>query len=192
MSTLRDKKGRFVRLGRVAKKEFVFLEGNRHVSIPLTQEKFAIIDEEDFEKVNKSKWQYHPRQHLEYARGRVNGKMTYLHRFILNAKKGQEIDHINGNGLDNRKNNLQFVAHQENLAKQGVRKDSTSGIKGVWINKSLASKGKYLLNGGLRKIWVAELCINGKKKGLGYFRTKKEASSAYNKAFRECYKHIQV
>jgi hypothetical protein len=143
--------------------------------INLSQGKTSLVDSEDFDRINNHKWSYHPRKHLEYGRGRVGGKMVYLHRFIMNFPKGKEIDHINGNGLDNRKVNLQSVTHQQNMSKQRVRKDSKSGIKRVWIHKPTLAKGMYTKKGTLRKCWVAELSKNGKKIGLGYFSTKEEA-----------------
>lgn len=148
------------------------------MEIGLSKDKTAIIDDEDFNRVNKFKWSYHSRLHLEYARGRVNGKMTYLHRLIMNFPTKMEIDHINGNGLDNRKCNLRIVTHQENMARQRVRKDSKSGIKRVWLHKATAKLGLFTKYGKLRKCWVAEISKNGKKKCLGYFSTKEEAAIA--------------
>ena len=150
--------------------------------IPLPQGKFTLIDKEDFERVNKFKWQYHPRLNLEYAKGRVNGKVVYLHRFLTNAKKGVEIDHINGNGLDNRRGNLRFASHKQNIANQKRRQDNSSGFKGVWIHRATANKGLQTMTGKPRKVWVAELATNGKKNGLGWFRTKEEAARAYDEA----------
>ena len=55
-----------------------------------------------------------------------------MHRYILNLKKGDMIDHINGNGLDNRRSNLRICTHTQNQANRRLSKNNTSGYKGVW------------------------------------------------------------
>ena len=69
--------------------------------IPLTQNQFAIVDDEDYEWLNQWKWQSQKGGWTYYARGRVNGKMTYMHRVILGAKDSQFTDHKDHNGLNN-------------------------------------------------------------------------------------------
>lgn len=92
----------------------------------------------------------------------------YLHRFILDAKKDQEIDHINRNGLDNRRSNLRFCTSFQNKLNQKIRKDSLLGIQGVRFRYN-----KYYTR------------FRGKH--LGVFNTSKEASEIYQKAKALCY-----
>lgn len=79
----------------------------------LAKGKEAIVDDEDFEKVNQYKWHSDGRYAIRYLDARV-GSSIRLHRFIMNARKGQQIDHINRNPLDNRKENLRFCTSSEN------------------------------------------------------------------------------
>ena len=94
--------------------------------IPLTGGNFAIVDDEDHERVSKNKWQLNSRHGVKdpifYARAKINTKIVQMHRVILNAKNGQYIDHINGNGLDNRKCNLRFATRSQNLMNQKPQK----------------------------------------------------------------------
>lgn len=100
----------------------------------------------------------------------VGGKMQdRLHRNIANAKKGDYVDHIDGNKLDNRKQNLRICTNAENCRNRGMQANNTSGYKGVSWSK-VANK------------WTARIKADGSYKGLGYFDTDKKAAQAYNDA----------
>lgn len=125
--------------------------------IQLTKGKISLIDDEDFERVSKNKWSYH---HTGYV---VRGKpQISLHRFVMNAKKGEFIDHINRNRLDNRKSNLRLATMRQNQY-NSVYKD---GIH--WR--------------GDREAWIVRMKVNGKSKYIGYFKNKKEAEVARKEA----------
>lgn len=129
---------------------------------------FALIDDEDFDKVNKIKW------HLGkcgYVMGteRKTRKRFYLHRFILNPRKGLIIDHINNDSLDNRKENLRICTQSENLRNRSKMKRNKSGFKGVSWSK-------------VRKKWIAQIALDNKSFNLGGFVNKKNAINAYKKA----------
>jgi hypothetical protein len=79
------------------------------------------------------------------------------------------VDHINGNGLDNRKSNLRICTHQQNCENSRKRKKSFSKYKGVYWSKNA-------------KKWVAQITIDGKSKHLGYFELEEDAAAAYDKA----------
>ena len=86
----------------------------------MAQGKSTLIDNEDFEKVNKYKWYFDGRYAIRYLDARV-GSSIRLHRFIMNAKKGQLIDHINRDKLDNQKKNLRFCTRSENRLNQAPK-----------------------------------------------------------------------
>ena len=93
----------------------------------------------------------------------------YLHRLILNAPQGTEIDHINGNRLDNRRFNLRFATPGQNRRNKPKPINNTTGFKGI----------KQTPNGK----WIAKIGIPiGKKKHLGTFNTDVEAAHAYDAA----------
>lgn len=97
-----------------------------------------------------------------------------MHRLIMNAQNGQMIDHINGNVLDNRKENLRLCNKSTNAMNCKVHKHNTSGYKGVAWHKQM-------------KKWRAYIVINDKQKSLGLYKTKEEAAKAYNKAALELF-----
>ena len=123
-----------------------------------------IIDEEDYNKFVKdnsfclSKY--------GYVR---SGKHKYLHRLIMNAPDDKQVDHINGDKLDNQKSNLRICTHQENSMNVGKQKNNTSGFKGVTFDKH-AQK------------FQAQIVIDGKKKYLGLFEKAEDAFKAYCQA----------
>lgn len=129
---------------------------------------FILVDDEDFDFLNKICWSFD-------GKG-VNGtikidnkiKKVKLHRFLMNPKQNQLIDHKDRNPLNNQKNNLRFCSNIENCWNQSLRSDNKSGFRGVCFDKSC---GK----------WAVTITINKKQKWLGYFSNIKEAAKAYNK-----------
>lgn len=96
--------------------------------IKLTQRKFALIDDVDYEKVSQLNWCYTAKSdELGYAKGTGD---ILMHRLIMDAKRGQEIDHINGNPLDNRRENLRFCNHSQNGGNRAC--NESSSWKGRW------------------------------------------------------------
>lgn len=131
----------------------------------------ALVDDEDFAMLCHRTWTYSPLGYA-YTRTTSNYKSTcfYLHRVIMGAKKGEIVDHINGDKLDNRRANLRVGTQRQNLANTGMSKNNTSGYKGV-----IRQKNK----------WVAQIYyrLNGKRNNihLGTYETAKEAALAYDK-----------
>jgi hypothetical protein len=114
--------------------------------IELTQGKTAICDDEDYDRLIKHGWVYQPgRFGEEYARACIKQKGILMHRFILNPPKYMEIDHVNGNGLDNRKCNIRICTHAENMRNRKNQSNNTSGHKGVHWDKQ---KNKWLVYAG--------------------------------------------
>lgn len=146
--------------------------------IPLTQDKVAIVDDGDFEWLNQWKWHAHRRHGIWYAlRGIVVAKKPVairMHRMILDAPIGVQVDHINGDGLRNTRDNLRLVTDQQNRFNGRLYANNTSGYKGVSLFRPT---GK----------WCAHIGFNGKRKNLGYFGTPEEAASAYDNAARKLF-----
>ena len=141
-------------------------------TIPLTRGMVAIVDDVDYEKViNIGRWyackkgrcNFYARRHLTRVRTET------MHRFIIGDIEGKEIDHINGNGLDNRRENLRHCNHHENIANSRKSIDNTSGFRGVSFDKSRAK-------------WSARIGTNGKQRFLGRFSTAEDAARSYDAA----------
>ncbi len=139
--------------------------------------KYALVDNDDFEKFNQYSWYLST---TGYAiRGKWNkikkqNDIIHLHKKILITPKNMEVDHINGNRIDNRKNNLRICTHKQNIANQKLQKRSKSGYKGVSYYKNYDK-------------WEAYVCTDNKKYRIGYFSIKKEAALAYNKKAKELF-----
>jgi hypothetical protein len=139
--------------------------------IELTQGFFTTVDDEDFERLLQYKWHYH----LGYARTNVTispgkQKTLLMHSLIMGVVEGLEIDHINGDGINNRKSNLRSVTHAQNTRNLGMRKKETSSMyKGVsWHTR-------------MNK-WMSYIRFNGEKRYLGYYEIEESAALAYNEA----------
>lgn len=116
----------------------------------LTQGKYSIVDNEDYDRASFGMWHYSEiRKGAFYAKGRISGKGESfgLHRYIMNAQKGQIIDHINGNTLDNRKANLRACTRSGNQANRKLGANNTSDVKGVsWEKRMKCWKAKVKYN----------------------------------------------
>lgn len=136
--------------------------------IPLTRGLFAKVDDADFGWLSKRKW-YAQRS----AAGRfyaARGHGTLMHREILPG--ASEIDHINQDKLDNRRDNLRMADSRRNKANIKRRRDNTSGFKGVSWNKR-------------RGCWTADITSFGKHKCLGQFKVVSDAAKAYDEAAKK-------
>jgi hypothetical protein len=119
--------------------------------IKLTKERIALVDDEDYDRLIKHGWVCQiGRNGDEYARAYINLKGVLMHRFILNPPRNMEIDHINGNGLDNRKCNLRICTHCSNMMNYKKPSHNTSGYKGVTWDKQ-------------RNMWRVYCRKNGKR-----------------------------
>lgn len=137
--------------------------------------KFALVDDEDFEKVTKHSWSLDLKGYVR-AGVRREGKNISLriHRVIMNEPRGMQIDHKDGNKLDNRKKNLRVCTNAENCRNRNRYKGSTniSGNKGVYWHKQ-------------NKKWVVMIKVNQKIYYLGSFDRKEDAVSVYNNAAKK-------
>ena len=147
--------------------------------IPLSQGKFAKVDEDDFERVNQYKWSY-INGYAQRAKYRQDGKRRLygLHRFVMGLSMESDlmVDHINGDKLDNRKVNLRICTKGQNNNNHGPKNrlgKGTSKYKGV------SYKGDTV------KKWRSRITIGRKEINLGRFDSEEEAARAYNEAAKE-------
>jgi hypothetical protein len=142
--------------------------------IQLTQGKVAIVDDEDFEYLNQWKWHASKLGNKFYAQRHNNLLITknikiLMHRNIMKPKKGFVIDHIDGNTLNNKKNNLRICTHAENMRNSKMPINNTSGFKGVsYVKKN--------------NTYMSSIRFNDKKIYLGLFINPIDAAKAYNAA----------
>lgn len=114
-----------------------------------------LCDKEDIEKLLKYYWN----ENSGYAKSFFDNKKVYAHRIIMDVgdfEINKQVDHINGDTLDNRKINLRIVTSRQNGLNSSIRKDNTSGVTGVCWDKN-------------RKKWLVRVYENGKEINLGYF-----------------------
>lgn len=145
--------------------------------IALTNGFIAIVDEADYGELSKYRWTAVHRKQTWYAarKERVNGKSVchYMHRDIANVAEGIKVDHKDGNGLNNTRDNLRLATNQQNSFNQRSR-GGTSQYKGVY----------YCSDTGR---WRTRIKKSGKVVNIGRFDSEAEAARAYDKVARELY-----
>lgn len=119
----------------------------------------CLVSEEDWFYLKQYKWQVH---NQGYCQGRIKGKVSIMHNIIIGKKEGYVIDHINGNRLDNRRENLRHVTPSQNA--QNKTKKEVIGVCQRDDNK-----------------WMAEMTYNKKKIYIGIFSSLKDAQTMYDK-----------
>lgn len=135
----------------------------------------ALIDLDDVDKVKNIKWHRSELQRSTYYCLSNDSEWKRIHRLIMGVTdKNIIVDHINHNGLDNRKSNLRVCTSGQNTCNCLTSKNNKSGHKGVYWSKE-------------RKKWCAQISINNKTKGLGRYDTIEEAIEAREKAAKEYY-----
>lgn len=135
--------------------------------IPLTQGKFAIVDDEDYEFLSQWKWHISHGYALRSDLSSYPKKTISMHRVITGTTGNQLVDHIDRNGLNNQKSNLRIVTRTQN----GMNRKSHSGSSSKYKGVSWYKAGKK---------WEAFITYNKKRKFLGRFKSEIEAAEAYN------------
>jgi hypothetical protein len=141
--------------------------------ISLTRGKFAIVDDEDYEWLSQWKWHY-----TKASRGTSDGyacrgiyqdgktSIISMHRLLMDAPDDLQVDHIDGNGLNNRRSNLRLATPSQQAANRN-RWKSSRPFRGVrWVAR--------------KKKWRAEITIDGKVRHIGYFHDPIVAALAYD------------
>jgi hypothetical protein len=143
--------------------------------IPLTQGHFAQVDDRDFEFLSQWRWCVHidkSRSKTYYAKRKIwkNGTSldVRMHRVIMEPAESYEVDHKDGNGLNNQRSNLRVATKGENQRNQRPYKKGSSKYKGVSKNKSKS------------KPWAAKITVNNVTQLIGTFKTEIEAAQAYD------------
>lgn len=148
--------------------------------LKLTQGYVALVDEGDYEMLVRFKWSAHVKKRKDgsvlnvYAvRGERRGGVSHpvlLHRALLGAQRGVDIDHIDGDGLNNTRGNLRVCSRSQNNHNSRLRPDNTSGYKGVAWSKA-------------SRKWRAYIAIStGERRHLGLFSSAVAAAGAYDLA----------
>ena len=142
--------------------------------ISLTQDKVALVDDWEYENLNKYKWCVRKCQNTSYAtrRSARKNKTIYMHHLILPLASNLEVDHIDKDGLNNQRHNLRLCTRQQNMMNKKPSSSYYSKFKGVtWYKRQCK--------------WVTRITINRRRVCLGYFDSEKEAAFAYNVAATE-------
>ena len=129
----------------------------------------AVVDDQDFATVSGKRWYLSPGG---YVMRSERGRIFYLHRVVLDAPAGVQVDHINGNALDNRRCNLRLCTQSLNNANKASV--SASGFRGVYRDKT---------HRGAR-VWRAMIGKGRTKKNLGSYATPEDAARAYDREAR--------
>ena len=134
----------------------------------------SLVDNCDIEIINRHLWFVIDDGCNPYACAKQDGRHLRMHRLIMNAREGETVDHINGNTLDNRRENLRIVSASQNAINRRKRADNKSGVTGVYFSKA-------------HNRWFACINIDKKKQTIGLFKTMEEAVTARKEKEKEIY-----
>jgi len=136
--------------------------------LPISGGQQVLLDDGDFEALSKFRWTAQKRKHTFHAARYEGKKYVYMHRLLVSAGPGEQVDHKDGNGLNNQRDNLRVATRAQN--QMGYRHDCVQrGSRGVYWHKAA-------------KKWMARLVHNQKGVYLGLFNNKADAQQAYNEA----------
>jgi hypothetical protein len=138
--------------------------------IQLSNGGIAVVDDDDYDLLSKSRWTRLNNHSVSYAM-LLKASGISMHRIIMGLKKGdtRQVDHIDGDGLNNRKSNLRVVTRRENSLNRKLNKNNTSGHRGVeWDDRN--------------NTWRARITVNNRQIQLGRFENKQDAVTAYEAA----------
>lgn len=138
--------------------------------VPLTKGYEAVIDAVDAAAVGQHNWCAEVRAHAVYAVRSISGEsIIRMHRWLMKTPTGLVTDHINGDGLNNRRANLRVATHSQNLHNQRTNSHNARGLKGAFYRPR-------------EKRWQSHIRVAGKTHYLGFFKTPEAAHQAYCEA----------
>ncbi len=146
--------------------------------VPLTRKaahmprRYTLVDIEDFERVTRSKWYVNQAGYVNSTSNKfLAAHHMLLHRYILRCEPEQRIDHISGDPLDNRKQNLRLASAAENSRnkKRATFPGKTSRFKGVCWSRN-------------DEMWLAQIAVDGERIRLGLFEVEEDAARSYDGA----------
>lgn len=153
------------RVNNILNKKFEgLIQPDDYKLIPLSQGKYTMVDNEDFEKLKDFNWSIINKVYVE------NREFGQIHRYIMNAPDNMLVDHKDGNPLNNRRSNLRLANHQQNMWNSKGR----VGLKGVTLRKDTNR-------------WSASITKDGVSYILGCFATEEEAGRAYDAKAKELF-----
>jgi hypothetical protein len=135
--------------------------------IPLTKGRFAIVDAADYDWLSKYKWHTWVWKKWTYAGCYLNRRNISMHRLIMNPPAGMVVDHIDHNGLNNKRSNLRICTPRQNAFNR-KGKGTASKYKGIRWNKRTNK-------------WVAQIKYYHKAMQVGSFDNQIDAAKAYDK-----------
>jgi hypothetical protein len=141
--------------------------------IPLTQGKVALVDDADYPWLAPWDWRFSSAGYaLRTIYPNDQRRHFHLHRVLMNAQRGQLVDHINGNRLDNRRANLRLVTRSQNQWNRRPNAKGSSPYKGVCWH---------------RKGWMSRIRVHERRLHLGYYPTPELAAQVYDAAARRLF-----
>lgn len=147
--------------------------------IKLTQGKYALIDDEDYELISRYRWVYSSKGYA-ITHNPIDGRQwIWMHRIIMGTPNGSQTDHINRNKLDNRKINLRVCSASQNRINASSSKTFSSKYRGVSWNT-------------LKKKWTSQIQLHGKRIFIGRFQSEIHAAMAYDIWAKELHKEFAI
>jgi len=140
--------------------------------IPLTKNQFAIVDAADYERLSRYTWSASHCGRTFYAARNAGGRPVLMHRMIMRPPKGMVVDHIDGNGLNNRRSNLRICTRAENNRNRRPAPGGSSRFRGVYRCRTADR-------------WIANLSVNNRTVYVGLFADEVEAALARDAAARK-------
>ena len=139
-------------------------------TIPLPCGKQVLVDDEDYDRLSQYPWWSSGKGYARRTERNAAGRTTfYMHRELMQCPARLQVDHVNGDGLDNRKENLRVCTRSQNGGHILAASRALSGFRGVWWKKD-------------KRRWQAEIMVNRQRVYLGRFGTSEEAAKAYDAA----------
>lgn len=132
----------------------------------------TLIDDEDVPLIGGFRWRVLLLPGKQYVHAWQGSQHIYMHRLLLGAPKGRQVDHCDGDGLNNQRSNLRLATRSQNHANRGPDRrlrGKSSKYKGVYWSKT-------------RSTWAAGIHLNGKSYFLGHHPTEEAAAAAYDRA----------